>query len=252
MNAMNVSAYLNRIGIKTVGRPDLSLLSLLQESHLLHVPFENLDIFLNRPIRLSLPSLFKKIVEQRRGGFCYELNGLFDWLLRECGFTTSLISARVRKANGSFGPEFDHLALLVHLDQPYLVDVGFGDSCRRPLPLTGEEAEDISGRYRVISDNAPEAYALQKQTEDDWVTEYRFTTRPYELNMFTSMCEYHQTSPASTFTQKKMCTIATRDGRITLTPDFVTVARDGHKQKLPVSSNQQFHEMLHRFFGIQL
>jgi N-hydroxyarylamine O-acetyltransferase len=249
---MNVSAYLNRIGIKTVGRPDLSLLSLLQESHLLHVPFENLDIFLNRPIRLSLPALFEKIVEQHRGGFCYELNGLFDWLLRECGFITSLISARVRKANGSFGPEFDHLALLVHLDQPYLVDVGFGDSCRRPLPLTGKEAEDISGRYRVIPDDAPEVYTLQKQTEDDWVTEYRFTTRPYELNAFASMCKYHQTSPASTFTQKKMCTIATRDGRITLIQDFVTITRDGNKQKLPISSNQQFHEVLQRFFGIKL
>ncbi|MGA9172700.1 MAG: arylamine N-acetyltransferase [Thermoactinomyces sp.] len=247
---MNVSAYLNRIGIKLVGRPDRSLLSLLQESHLLHVPFENLDISLN--VRLSLPALFDKIVEQRRGGFCYELNGLFDWLLRECGFVTSRISARVRKADGSFGPEFDHLALLVHVDQPYLVDVGFGDSCRRPLPLSGEEAEDISGRYRVIFDEIAEGYALQKQTEGDWVTEYRFTTRPYKLQAFTSMCEYHQTSPASTFTQKKMCTIATRDGRITLTPNFLTITRDGKQQKLPVSSEQQFDEELQHYFGIRL
>jgi N-hydroxyarylamine O-acetyltransferase len=249
---MNLSDYLKRIGIKAVGCPDLSLLSILQESHLLHIPFENLDISLNRPIRLSLPALFEKVVKQRRGGFCYELNGLFDWLLRECGFITSRISARVRKADGSFGPKFDHLALLVHLDQPYLVDVGFGDSCRRPLPLTGEVAEDISGRYRVISDDVLEGYALQKKTKKDWVTEYRFTTRSYELRTFTSMCEYHQTSPASTFTQKKMCTIATRDGRITLTQDFVTITRDGKQQKLPVSFDQQFHEELQSYFGIQL
>ncbi|TCS96773.1 arylamine N-acetyltransferase family protein [Hazenella coriacea] len=249
---MNVSTYLNLIGIQSVGRPDQSVLSLLQENHLLHVPFENLDISLQRPIRLSLPDLYEKIVGQRRGGFCYELNGLFDWLLRESGFITSLISARVRRKDSSFGPEFDHLALLVHLDQPYLVDVGFGDSCRHPLPLTGEEIEDISGRYRVISDHVPEEYVLQKQIEGDWISELRFTTHPYELQAFTPMCEYHQTSPASSFTQRKVCTIATPEGRVTLTQDFMTITRGEQKQKSPILSESQFHEELQHLFGITL
>lgn len=249
---MNVSTYLDRIGVKAIDAPDRSTLSILQENHLLHIPFENLDISLRKPIQLSLPYLFKKIVERRRGGFCYELNGLFDWLLRECGFVTSLISARVRRPDGSFGPEFDHLALLVHLDQPYLVDVGFGDSCRHPLPLTGEEVEDISGRYRVISNGSEEEYVLQKQLEGDWVSELLFTTHPYKLHAFTSMCEYHQTSPASSFTQRKVCTIATPSGRITLTQDSVTVTQDGQKQKLPFTSDQQFHKELQHYFGIML
>ncbi|RAL21029.1 arylamine N-acetyltransferase family protein [Thermoflavimicrobium daqui] len=249
---MNISTYLNRINMKEVGRPNLSFLSRLQENHLLHIPFENLDISLGRPIQLSLPKLFEKVIEKCRGGFCYELNGLFDWLLRECGFTTSLISARVRDKDNSFGPEFDHLAILVYLDQPYLVDVGFGDSCRFPLPLTGEEVEDISGRYRVILEEASDGYALQKQEENGWITEYRFTTRSYELQAFTSMCEYHQTSPASHFTQKKMCTIATLDGRITLTQDFLTMTQDRNKQKFPILSDQQFYKELQRFFGINL
>lgn len=250
---MNVSAYLQRIGMQSVGSPDLSLLSLLQEKHLLHIPFENLDISLNRPIRLSLPAFFKKVVQQHRGGFCYELNGLFAWLLQECGYNISLISARVRNTEGTLGPEFDHLALLVHLDQPYLVDVGFGDSYRRPLPITGEEVEDISGRYRVVSADAIEdGYAMQKRMDNGWVTVYQFTTQPYELEAFASMCDYHQTSPKSTFTQKKMCTIAIPDGRITLSQNFLTITKDGKQQKYPISSEQQFHQELQRHFGIKL
>lgn len=249
---MKRSAYLERIGIKAVKHPDRAFLSLLQENHLLHVPFENLDIPLNRPIRISLPAFYKKIVEQRRGGFCYELNGLFDWLLRECGFVTSRISARVRNPDGSYGREFDHLTLLVHLDQPYLVDVGFGNSCRLPLPLTGEEVEDISGRYRIIPDQIRDHFLLQRQGNGDWSTQFRFTTQSYELDAFTEMCEYHQTSPSSNFTQRAMCTIATRDGRITLTSNFLTITRNGQQQKFPISSRQQFDEELLRYFGIRV
>ena len=246
---MDVSTYLHRIGISTVSHPDRRFLSRLQENHLLHIPFENLDISLHRPIRLSLPQVYEKVVERGRGGFCYELNGLFQWLLQECrNFVFSLISARVREADGSFGPEFDHLAVLVLLEIPYVVDVGFGDSCRHPLPLTGDEVEDISGRYRVVATDDGEGYVLQRRIEGHWMTEYRFTTLPYQLQDFTSMCQHHQTSPASTFTQKKMCSIATEQGRITLTQDFLTIARDGAKQKHPVTWDQQFHEQAPALF----
>jgi len=250
---MNVQSYLSRIGITEAGQPDLAFLRHLQNRHLLSVPFENLDISLGRPIRLILPDLYDKVVNRKRGGFCYELNALFDWLLRECGFTTSLISARVRKPDGRFNPEFDHLALLVHLDQPYLVDVGFGDSCREPLPLDGTEVKDISGKYRVITaGETPDGYALQKETNGDWLTEYLFTTIPRELHQFASMCEYHQTSPESMFTQKTVCTIATVTGRITLTREHLTVTKNGRQQKVPIVSEQQFHDQLRRYFDIHL
>jgi N-hydroxyarylamine O-acetyltransferase len=242
--SMDVQTYLSRIGIPETSQPDLTFLRHLQKRHLLSVPFENLDISLGRPIRLFLPDLYDKVVNRRRGGFCYELNALFDWLLRECGYSTTLISARVRKPDGSFNPEFDHLTLLVHLDRPYLVDVGFGDSCREPLSLDGKEAEDISGRYRVIAD--------VETTGGHWLTEYRFTTIPRELRQFASMCEYHQTSPKSTFTQKTVCTIATANGRITLTREHLTVTENGRQQKVPIVSEQQFQNQLRRHFDIHL
>jgi N-hydroxyarylamine O-acetyltransferase len=250
---VDVQAYLSRIGIPKTRQPDLAFLRHLQNRHLLSVPFENLDISLGRPIRLSLPAMYDKVVNRKRGGFCYELNALFNWLLRECGFSTSLISARVRKPDGGFNPEFDHLALLVHLDKTYLVDVGFGDSCREPLPLDGTEVEDISGRYRVMAVGETSGqYALQKETKDHWVTEYQFTTIPRELHQFASMCEYHQTSPESTFTQKTVCTIATSTGRITLTREHLTVTKNGYQQKVPIVSEQQFDDLLRQHFHIHL
>jgi N-hydroxyarylamine O-acetyltransferase len=250
---MDVQTYLSRIGIVATSQPDVSFLRHLQKRHLLSVPFENLDISLGRPIRLFLPDMYDKVVNRRRGGFCYELNALFDWLLRECGYSTTLISARVRKPDGRFNPEFDHLALLVHLDQPDLVDVGFGDSCREPLPLDGTEVEDISGRYRVIADGEkPGGYLFQKELENEWLTQYQFTTIPRELHQFASMCEYHQTSPESTFTQKTVCTIATPTGRITLTKEHLTVTKNGHQQKVPIVSEEQFYDQIRRHFDIHL
>src|SRR5271157_4958068 len=76
------------------------------------------------PIRLEPPLLYEKIVVRRRGGFCYELNGLFSQLLTALGFQVQMLSARVRRDDGGFGPEFDHMLLKVELEQPWLVDVG--------------------------------------------------------------------------------------------------------------------------------
>jgi N-hydroxyarylamine O-acetyltransferase len=74
------------------------------------VPFENLDIARERPIRLTEEALWDKIVVQKRGGFCYELNGLFAWLLRQSGFDVSYLNARVYNGQGQLGIDFDHLA----------------------------------------------------------------------------------------------------------------------------------------------
>jgi len=92
------------------------------------VPFENLDIHLKRPIVLEDNALFDKIVTRKRGGFCYELNGLFAALLRALGFDVVMLSAGVANPEREFGPDFDHMALLVTLEQSWLADVGFGDS----------------------------------------------------------------------------------------------------------------------------
>jgi N-hydroxyarylamine O-acetyltransferase len=92
---MDISAYLKRIDYAKPVKPDVQTLSGLQFTHMDHVPFENLDIQLKRPIHLDEGSLWNKIVINRRGGFCYELNGLFAWLLEQIGFEVAYLNARV-------------------------------------------------------------------------------------------------------------------------------------------------------------
>ncbi|MEL6986932.1 MAG: arylamine N-acetyltransferase, partial [Bacteroidota bacterium] len=125
---MNIKEYLNRINYEGEIKLNIEVLKELQKCHLLNVPFENLDIHYNRTIQLDIGKFYNKIVIDRRGGFCYELNTLFQNLLHQIGFK-KIISARVYDhKKGSFGEEYDHLAIVVDLNQrAYLVDVGFGE-----------------------------------------------------------------------------------------------------------------------------
>ena len=125
---MDVKAYLERIKYRGSLALNAETLRGLQAAHLLAVPFENLSIHAKQPIVLDDDALFTKIVERGRGGFCYELNGLFAALLRALGFKVEMLSAGVANAEGGFGPDFDHMALMVTLDERWLADVGFGDS----------------------------------------------------------------------------------------------------------------------------
>src|SRR5258708_2128065 len=120
---MNVPAYLRRIRYSGPITPTLETLRGIHRAYLETVPFENLDISLKRRIVLDQDRFVRKIVEDNRGGFCYELNGAFAALLREMGYRVTLLSARAALKDGSPGPEFDHLALGVDLDQSWLADV---------------------------------------------------------------------------------------------------------------------------------
>src|SRR5687768_13890149 len=146
-----VNAYLERIGVGGVPiAADFSSLKLLQRNHLLAVPFENLDIHWKRPIELDTSRFYSKIVANKRGGFCYELNGLFNELLREFGFETRLVSGRV--FNGTeHGPEFDHAAIIVKIgSEEYLTDVGFGAFAALPLRLVLDtEQDDPNGKFVI-------------------------------------------------------------------------------------------------------
>jgi N-hydroxyarylamine O-acetyltransferase len=249
---MNVQRYLDRIAVSDLPTIDVDSLAHLQLAHLLTVPFENLSVLRGESIVLDEAQLVAKVVTRRRGGFCYELNSAFAWLLTQLGFRVTKISARVYNgATGDYGPEFDHMALLVHLDQTYLVDVGFGDSARQPILLPHGEWDDVSGRYRVLlRDEATGLYDLQRQGVNGWEPQYTFTTQPRQLTEYTAMCEYHQCSPSSHFTQRLVCTRATPTGRITLSADSLTITEGGEKRKFPVASPEEQTLILQREFGI--
>ncbi|MBO8128640.1 MAG: arylamine N-acetyltransferase [Peptococcaceae bacterium] len=251
---MNVKSYLKRIKMEHRGnKADHTLLSQLQKQHMLTVPFENLDIIQGKRITLNVEDFFHKIVENRRGGFCYELNGLFHWLLKELGFNSCILSAQVKRADGTFEPEYDHMMLLVHLDKDYVVDVGFGNSVRSPLPLSGEEINDVSGVYRIKPNySILYGYFFQKKRDGKWVSLYHFTKTPRSLSNFQAMCDYHQTSPDSDFTQKLLCTMATEIGHVTLSGETLTITEGGMKRVYPISSLTEREQILSQYFGITL
>ena len=248
---MNVESYLKRINYEGSLNPSHETLTALQKAHLLNVPFENLDIALGRPIVLNDEALFNKIVERRRGGFCYELNGLFAWLLRELGFDVVKLSAGVFSDNGGFGPYFDHMALLVQLERPWLVDVGFGDSFRRPIPL--DEASDHREKFGVYRlDRTKDKFVLMQLTEADmWKAQYRFTLQPYEYPDYEEMCLFHQTSPDSPFTKGRVCTLATRDGRVTLRNERLITTVGNRKEERPLRDEER-GTLLREMFGVDL
>jgi N-hydroxyarylamine O-acetyltransferase len=112
---MEIKAYLERIKYTNHIILDIQTLYDLHLAHMLAVPFENLDIGLKRPIRITEQAIYEKIVTKNRGGFCYELNGLFAWLLNQTGFNVTFLNARVYDREGNLGIDFDHLALLVQI-----------------------------------------------------------------------------------------------------------------------------------------
>jgi N-hydroxyarylamine O-acetyltransferase len=231
---MNIAAYLQRIGYGGAIAANPETLRVLQKSHLLTVPFENLDIHQGKPLSLEVEDLFAKIVTYRRGGFCHELNGLLAEVLRQLGFEVSLLSAQVARKQGEFGEDFDHLVLLVHSEgEDWLVDVGFGESFPEPLQLGGKS----NGNYRLIH---------------CWQTQFRFTTQPRQFHEFRRMCVYHQTSPDSKFTQRRLCSRATPEGRITLIERRLIVTRWGDRQERLLKTDVEYRQALFDYFGIQI
>lgn len=249
---LDTRAYLRRIEFSGSVEPSAESLRSIHRAHLFTVPFENLDIGLKRTIPCDAEAAVRKIVERRRGGFCYEMNGAFASLLRALGFSVTLLSARVARDDGNEGPEFDHLTLRVDLEEPWLADVGFGDCFLEPLRLkVGVEQPQGSRAFRLVE--IGDRWLLEMQEPAKlWKPQYSFTLRPRRLEEFTGMCHYHQTSPESSFTQKRICSMATPEGRITLADFRLIFTKDGQREERVLESEMERQGALKKYFGVVL
>lgn len=272
-DAVDIDAYLHRIGIdlESVGEPDLETLSRLQRAHVTSVPFENLAI-IGDPhaggtptgpaddeavaqgpgIDLSIPALFEKVVDRARGGYCFELNGLFATLLDTLGYSVDRVAARV---DGGLTVPANHHSIVVTLDQRYVVDVGTGSPIlRQPLPLDGTRTEDEIGvEWRVADCDRPdEDHQVEYREPDasDWSTRYVFTHEPRDLSYFHATNDYLQTAPESTFTGDPTIQIATDDGHLKLTRDTLADPLDDDSER--AVSGDDWHDVLEAEFGIRL
>ncbi len=195
--------------------------------------------------------MYEKIVARRRGGFCYELNGLFGELLTALGFRVQMLSARVRREDGGFGPEFDHMLLKVELDEPWLVDVGFGDSFVDPSSSSSGGADQVNGHRYVVSAGARRVGIAARRRKGK-VPLYAFRDVPHKLSEYGTMCTFHQTSPESHFTKSWICSRATPDGRITLANMRLIVTVNNQREEIQLSTEGDLRRSLRDFLGVEL
>ncbi|XP_034561691.1 arylamine N-acetyltransferase 2-like [Notolabrus celidotus] len=262
---MDVNTYLTRIGFSGPAEPTLDVLRSVHLCHQLTVPFENLTAHSGGRVQLQLPLLYDKIVTQRRGGFCFENNGLFSWLLGQLGFKVTMLSGQVRSLKtGYYGPPLDHLILVVSLDgKRWLCDVGFGTpGFSTPLSLETSDSQELGHRvYRIRE--AEGMHFLEWQREEnrgldgEWTEIYKFTLEPRCLEDFAEMCEYHQDSPCSIFFCKTVCMVLKPGGRLTyigrrlISATFPTQSK-GFETTTRELRDEEIPEVLSEEFGIVL
>ncbi|MEO8763790.1 MAG: arylamine N-acetyltransferase [Ginsengibacter sp.] len=249
---MNIPQYLQRIDYAGPLDPTFEVLSQLQLAQLLTVPFENLDIY--EKIKINLDDLFDKVVTRRRGGFCYELNGLFYELLKEIGFTVKMISARVYTHKKDYSPEFDHMAIIALIQEvSYLVDVGFGEFAFSPVNIKlNSVTSDPRGLFRIDPYDETHKIVSKKKAEGAFVPEYMFSEKERHINEFYDRCLFHQTSLDSHFTQNRICSLPTKNGRITLAGNIVKITENGTVTERHLHTEEEVRQELWNYFGIQL
>lgn len=244
------AAYLRRLGLDRPPSVDVEGLRALHVAHLRTFPFENLDIHLGRPIVLDGEAILAKLLDQGRGGYCYELNSAFGSLLVSLGFSVELLEARVYggEAGDEVGIRFDHACLQVRLpDGDRLADVGFGSCFREPIRFTlGADQVDPTGTYRLAA------------SVDDWLDlerdgapQYRLSRTPRALVDFADGNHHQQTSPSSPFTKNTVCSLATEDGRVTLRGLQLIETAEGERSERDLTADQLGPVLADRF-GIVL
>jgi N-hydroxyarylamine O-acetyltransferase len=253
---MEIKAYLERIKYTNHIILDIQTLYDLHLAHMLAVPFENLDIGLKRPIRITEQAIYEKVVTKNRGGFCYELNGLFAWLLNQTGFNVTFLNARVYDREGNLGIDFDHLALLVQIpgrSDRWLADVGFGDSFIKPLRFEMED-EQIQGLRSYRIEQVLDGYIVWRKDYDGSRERlYFFDLQPHIFpDEYEAACLYHQTSPESSFTRGSIITRATTDERVSLEDGQLILTKNGKREKRPLADEEEYKKLLKEYFDVTL
>ena len=229
----DIAAYCARIGYTGAREPRLAVLQALVAAHTAAIPFENLDVLLQRPIRLDPPSLYAKLVQARRGGYCFEHNLLLLDVLTRFGFCATGLAARVRwgRAPGIVGSR-THMLLRVDLaDGPHLADVGFGGlTPTAPLALApGPEQATPHESFRLVA--ATGEFDLEARLGGNWASLYRFSLQPqlpvdYEVaNWFTS------THPASLFVNHLIASRAAPGAATPFQQPVYGARRDGGSER---------------------
>lgn len=249
---MNIERYLSRINFTDKLQSDLATLKSLHRHHLFNVPFENLDVHYKRIFDLKSANVYDKVVNRRRGGFCYEVNSLFNELLTSAGFTTRIISAKIITDAGKPGPEYDHMAIVIQIDGKDLIaDVGFGDLFIEPLEIRDGIQYDGRNYFRI--DLEGDEYELYMSPDNiHFQKKYTFTVDEVALSLFEGPCYDKQVNPDSHFVINTICTLPTEKGRITVYNDKLTETVGGEKVQRVILNDGDLRSILRERFGVDV
>src|SRR5262245_18764810 len=246
---LDLAAYLARIGLSAAPEPTTAGLAQLHLAHATHIPFENLDVLLARPIRLDLESLQRKLVHNRRGGYCYEQNLLFAAVLEKIGFRVTRLAARVRyRATRLLART--HMLLRVETQEgSWLADVGFGGSAAlHPLQLVADrEQRQLLWTYRLVEQDG--LWVLQAQQPGGWQDFYAFTLERQELADYEVANYFVSTHPDSPFTRTLVAQLPTLEARYLLRNRELTIERAAGAETRTVT-DAELPELLARLFGL--
>ncbi len=247
---MKLDAYFKRIGYTGTPRPDLETLNALMRAHVFAVPFENLDIYAARPADFSVEAAFDQIVTQRQGGWCYEMNELFGWVLTELGFEVTRLAGGVRRQALGDAALGNHLCLMVHLDQRYLVDVGFGSS--QVFAIALEEA---------VTNHSPIQFALRPIENGFWrlhegglksFISYDFKPEPADEALLRQRFTEQVTDPESIFRKTLVAKIRRDKAHYVLRGRKLETLWSGRSEARFVDSADDLRDTLKAVFALDI
>lgn len=253
LNREQAEQYLRRIGYQGTREPDLETLSALQWAHLTHVPYENLDILAGIPLSLDAQDLFRKIVVRKRGGYCFELQGLYGELLKSLGFSVSQYAARFMDEPGVVQMRRHRVLTVAIGGARYLTDVGVrSESPRRPLKLEeGLPQSDGVCVYRMEKDDFFGWVLCQKERGKAWKPLYGFTEEPQidaDFVMPSFYCERH---PDSTFNKYRKISIFRGESDLTLVGDVFQEYRGARvRSRRRLTDPSEVRSVLKTYFGL--
>jgi N-hydroxyarylamine O-acetyltransferase len=250
--SIDLKAYAARIEYFGEWTPTLETLQALHLAHATHIPFENLDVLRGCPGALDLESLSAKLIDDKRGGYCFEQNALFAAVLEAIGFRVTRLAARVRLGSTRVGPR-SHMLLAVEIEsEKWLADVGFGgDGLLLPLPLKPDQVtRHYDWRYRLVLEDG--VYVLQSQRPEGWFDLYALTLERQEPADYEVSHYFTSTHPSSHFVNKLVVQQPGKVARWTLVNRLLTEWNpDGSKVETVLPDDEAILAALAERFGLR-
>ncbi|MFO0844544.1 MAG: arylamine N-acetyltransferase [Gemmataceae bacterium] len=247
---LDLDAYLERLDCKDDPQPNTQTLHALHLAHATHIPFENLDVLLGRPVRLDLDSLQAKLVRGRRGGYCFEHNTLFAAALERIGFRVDRLAARVRYRAQGVLPR-THMLLRVEIEgRSWMCDVGFGgEGLLLPMPMAvGVECRQFLWTYRLVQE--PGYWVWQSRAGEGWHDLHAFTLEPHHPVDFEMANWFVSTHPTSIFRRMLTAQRPTPEGRHVIRDREYTLDRGATKEVIQIADEEALLRLMRERIGL--